>query len=289
MDRHPRDAACDVRAHYDVGNEFFAAFLDESLTYSAAIFATPETTLAEAQREKLDRICRRLELRRGLHVLDIGCGWGSFAIHAAAIYGCRVRAITLSPAQHALARERVRAAGLADLVDVRLCDYRDVDGRFDRIVSIEMLEAIGFEQYDVFFRACERLLAPDGRVALQVITYPDADFDAYRRDVDWLRTHVFPGTLLLSMRGIREALERGTRLRITWQDDIGPHYATTLRHWRARFLRAAPEIRRLGFAAPFLRKWDLYLTMCEAAFATERLGTVQLLLCRTEPVSAAAS
>jgi cyclopropane-fatty-acyl-phospholipid synthase len=259
------------------------------MTYSAAIFATPATTLAEAQREKLDRICRRLELRPGLHVLDIGCGWGSFAIHAAATYGCRVRAITLSQAQHALACERVRAAGLAALVDVRLCDYREVDGRFDRIVSIEMLEAIGFEQYDVFFRACDRLLAPDGRVVLQAITYPDADFDAYRHDVDWIRTHVFPGTLLLSLNGIREALARVTRLEIAWRDDIGPHYATTLHHWRARYLRALPEIRRLGFAAPFLRKWDLYLAMCEAAFAAERLGTVQLLLCRPSSAPAAMS
>jgi cyclopropane-fatty-acyl-phospholipid synthase len=287
--RGPRDAAEDVRAHYDVGNEFFATFLDDTMTYSAAIFTTPVATLEQAQREKLDRLCRRLELRPGLRVLDIGCGWGSFAIHAAVTYGCRVSAITLSPAQHTLASERVRVAGCADMVDVRLCDYREVDDRFDRIVSIEMLEAIGFEQYDVFFRACDRLLAPDGRVALQVITYPDQDYETYRRDVDWLRTHVFPGTMLLSMRGIGDALARLARLGITWRDDIGPHYATTLRHWRTRYLRALPEIRRLGFAAPFLRKWDLYLAMCEAAFATHRLGTVQLLLGRPERASTALS
>jgi cyclopropane-fatty-acyl-phospholipid synthase len=279
--RRADQAIRDVRAHYDVGNEFFATFLDETMTYSAAIFATPAATLADAQREKLDRICRRLELAPGMDVLDVGGGWGSFAIHAAATSGCRVRSITVSPAQHALARERVRAAGLDALVDVRLCDYRALEGRFDRIVSIEMFEAIGFEQYGVFFRTCERLLAADGCMFLQTSAYPDHDFATYRKSVDWIRTHVFPGGLLASLRGMREALERETTLRIAWLEDVGPHYGRTLHCWRERFLGRLPEIRRLGFDAPFLRKWDLYLAMCEAAFAVGRLATLQLVLRRT--------
>jgi cyclopropane-fatty-acyl-phospholipid synthase len=216
-----------------------------------------------------------------MDVLDLGGGWGSFAIHAAGRYGCRVRSITLSAAQYELARDRVHAAGLDRLVDVRLCDYRTVEGRFDRLVSIEMFEAIGFEQYGVFFRTCERLLAPDGCMFLQTSAYPDRGFETYRRSVDWIRTHVIPGGLLATHRGIRETLARETRLRIEWLADIGPHYATTLHHWRERYLQNLPEVRRLGFDAPFRRKWDLYLAMCEAAFAAGRLATLQLVLRRT--------
>jgi cyclopropane-fatty-acyl-phospholipid synthase len=278
--RSVRRAAHDVRAHYDLGNAFFACFLDESMTYSAAVFPTAETSLAEAQREKLERICRRLGLAPGMEVLDLGGGWGSFAIHAAMAHGCRVRSITLSPAQHALARRRVREAGLDARVDVRLCDYRDVTGRFDRIVSIEMFEAIGFAHYRTFFRACARLLTEDGRMLLQTSTYPDDGFHAYRTDVDWIRTHVFPGGLLASLGAIRETVARTTSLRIESTEEIGPHYATTLHHWRARYLRSMPEVRRLGFDASFVRKWDLYLAMCEAAFAAGRLGTSQIVLRR---------
>jgi len=285
----PDQAARDVRAHYDLGNEFFASFLDESMTYSAAVFATPPTSLADAQREKLDRICRRLALASGMDVLDVGGGWGSFAIHAAATYGCRVRSITLSPAQHALARERVRAAGLGALVDVRLCDYREVEGRFDRLVSIEMFEAIPFDDYGVFFRTCERLLAPDGCMFLQTSTYPDRDFEGYRKNADWIRTHVFPGGLLASLDAVRAALARETRLGIAWMEDIAPHYATTLRRWRERFLLNLPQVRRLGFDAAFIRKWELYLAMSEAAFATRRLATLQLLLSRAGAGSALSS
>ena len=279
--RSAEQAVRDVRAHYDLGNEFFALFLDETMTYSAGIFSTPATALVEAQREKLDRICRRLALGPGLDVLDVGGGWGSFAIHAAAAYGCRVRSITLSVAQEALARERVRAAGLDALVDVRLCHYREVEGRFDRIVSIEMFEAIGFEQYADFFRTCDRLLAAEGRMFLQTSAYPDGDFDAYRRGTDWIRTHVFPGGLLASLGAIRATLERETTLRLTSLEHVGPHYATTLHRWRDRYLRNLPAIRRLGFDLPFLRKWDLYLAMCEAAFAVGHVETLQLVLDRT--------
>ena len=268
----------DVRAHYDLGNEFFALFLDESMTYSAAVFPSATTDLAGAQRHKLDGICRRVGLAPGLSVLDVGGGWGSFALHAARVYGCRVLSITLSAAQHAFARERVRRAGLESNVDVQLCDYRDVTGHFDRIVSIEMFEAVGYRWWPTFFRTCDRLLAPGGRMFLQTTVYPDRDFDAYRRNVDWLRLHVFPGTLLGSLQRIVRILATETSLRIHWMDDIAPHYAATLRCWRERFLGNLSAVRRLGFDDRFTRKWDLYLATCEAAFSVRHLGTLQLLM-----------
>jgi cyclopropane-fatty-acyl-phospholipid synthase len=268
----------DVRAHYDLGNEFFALFLDESMTYSAAVFPTPTSDLADAQRNKVDAICRRIALAPGLSVLDIGGGWGSFALHAARVYGCRVLSITLSEAQHALARERVRRAGLESKVDVQLCDYRDVGGHFDRIVSIEMFEAVGYRWWPTFFRTCDRLLAPGGRMFLQTTVYSDRDFRAYRRNVDWLRLHVFPGTLLGSLETIVRILATETGLRIQWMEDIAPHYAATLRCWRERFRRNISDVRRLGFDDGFIRKWDLYLAICEAAFSVRHLGTLQLLI-----------
>jgi len=274
----PRHVVDDVRAHYDLGNELFALFLDESMTYSAAVFPTATTDLADAQRNKLDAICRRVALGPGLSVLDIGGGWGSFALHAAGAYGCRVLSITLSEAQHALARERVRRAGLESKVDVQLCDYREVRGQFDRIVSIEMFEAVGYRSWPTFFRTCERLLAPGGSMFLQTTVYPDRDFRAYRRNVDWLRLHVFPGTLLGSLQAIVRILATETGLRIQWMEDIAPHYAATLHCWRERFRRNLAAVRRLGFDDAFIRKWDLYLATCEAAFSVRHLGTLQLLI-----------
>ncbi len=276
--RQPGSAARDVRAHYDLGNDFFHLFLDDTMTYSAAVFPTPAATLEDAQHNKLDDICRRLGLAPGLDVLDVGGGWGSFAIHAARTYGCRVRSITLSAAQYDLARERVRAAGLESLVDVQLCDYRDVHGRFDRIVSIEMFEAVGYEHYGTFFRTCDRLLRPGGSLFLQTSTYPDTGFDAYRRDDDWIRKHIFPGGLLASMDAIRRTLRTETTLRIASATPIGRDYATTLHCWRERYLRRRTDVAALGFDEAFIRKWDLYLAMCEAAFAAGTLDTVQLLI-----------
>ena len=272
-----------IRAHYDLSNALFRLFLDDGMTYSAAVFPSPETTLAQAQEEKLDGICRQLEVRPGQHILEIGSGWGSFAIHAAARYGCRVTTLTLSQEQRTLALERVRAAGLADRVDVQLRDYREMDGRFDHIVSIEMFEAVGYEYYGAFFAACERLLKPHGRVFLQTITIPDQRFDAYRRDFDWTRKYIFPGSLLASVHGIAHALKRHTHLRIDWMRDIGPHYARTLRCWRERFLAREAEVRRLGFDTRFLRMWEYYLATCEASFAARYLGDVQMVLSRPHP------
>ena len=278
-----------IGLHYDLGNEFFALFLDPSLTYSSAIFARPETSLAEAQREKLDGICRRLDLRADHHVLEIGSGWGSFALHAAATYGCRVTSLTLSAEQLRLARERASRAGLADRIDFQLRDYRDARGSFDHVVSIEMIEAVGYGNLGAFFRACDGVLRPGGRILLQTITVPDWRFDAYRKQFDWVRTYIFPGGCLTSIGAIAAALKAETGLRIEWLRDIAPHYARTLRDWRERFLAALPEVRGLGFDERFVRTWELYLAGCEAAFAASYIGVAQMLLGRpleTRPLTA---
>ncbi|HET9621933.1 MAG TPA: cyclopropane-fatty-acyl-phospholipid synthase family protein [Kofleriaceae bacterium] len=275
-----RGSERNIHAHYDLGNAFYQLFLDpETLAYSCAIFADPATPLADAQRAKLDRLCDLLALSPRDHLLEIGCGWGGMAIHAARTRGCRVTAITVSRAQHQLASERVAAAGLADRIDVQYRDYRELTGRFDKIVSIEMLEAVGYDFLPVYFRVASNVLAPGGRFALQTITMPDARFEAYRHRVDWMQTYIFPGSLIPSLGAItRAAAPAG--LRIERADDIGPDYAPTLRHWRDRFLAAMPQVSALGFDAPFVRTWLLYLAFSEAAFAERTLGDHQLLLAK---------
>jgi len=277
-----------IHAHYDLGNAFYQLFLDpETLSYSCGLFnrpgrpghpgATPMASLADAQRAKLDRLCDLLALSPRDHLLEIGCGWGGMAIHAARTRGCRVTAITVSREQHQLAAARVRAAGLADRVDIQYRDYRELDGTYDKIVSIEMLEAVGYEYLPQYFAICARLLLPGGRVALQSITMPDARFEAYRRRVDWMQTYIFPGSLIPSLGTIGlAAAAAGFRLEQT--DDIGPDYATTLQMWRERFLAALPAVTALGFDEPFVRTWLMYLAFSEAAFAERTLGDHQLLL-----------
>jgi cyclopropane-fatty-acyl-phospholipid synthase len=269
-----------IHAHYDLGNAFYRLFLDpETLAYSCAYFPRPAMSLAEAQRAKLDRLCDLLALSPRDHLLEIGCGWGGMAIHAARTRGCRVTAITVSREQHALAAARVAAAGLADRVAIEYRDYREIDGRYDKIVSIEMLEAVGHDYLPAYFAIAAARLAPGGRFALQTITMPDARFAAYRREVDWMQTYVFPGCLIPSLAAIRAAAEPAG-LRIARADDIGADYARTLAMWRARFVAALPEVAALGFDEPFVRTWLLYLSFSEAAFAERTLGDHQLLLTR---------
>ncbi|MHC4948251.1 MAG: class I SAM-dependent methyltransferase [Planctomycetota bacterium] len=267
-----------IEDHYDLGNDLYALFLDESMTYSCAVFERPDATLAEAQSAKLERICRALHLSPGDHVLEIGSGWGSFAIHAARRYGCRVTTTTISPAQHELATARVRAAGLADRVEVRLRDYRDLDGTYDRIVSIEMIEAVGHEFLDAYFGACRRLLRPDGRMALQAILMPDHRYASYRKAADFIQRYVFPGSSLPSPGAITAAVGRATDLRLVHLDDLTPHYAETLRRWRARFIANLDRVRALGYPPRFERLWDYYLSYCEAGFAERTIGVAQLVL-----------
>lgn len=267
-----------IRAHYDLGNDFYRLFLDdETLGYSCAYWPDPALSLAAAQRAKFERLCDWLALSPRDHLLEIGCGWGGMAIHAAATRGCRVTAITLSPAQAELAAARVAAAGLADRVRVRVCDYRSLDESFDKIVSIEMLEAVGLAYLPSYFAACARALAPGGRFALQSITMPDERFDAYRRRVDWMQTYVFPGSLIPSLGAIARA-SGAAGFTTERSDDIGIHYAPTLRAWRTRFSDELPRVRALGFDDAFIRTWLLYLAFSEAAFTERTLRNHQLLL-----------
>ena len=268
-----------IHAHYDLGNEFYRLFLDDdTLAYSCAIWDRART-LADAQRAKLDRLCDWLALSPSDHLLEIGCGWGGMALHAAATRGCRVTAITISREQHELAARRVAEAGLGDRVTVQYRDYRELDGRFDKIVSIEMLEAVGHEYLPDYFATCARVLVPGGKLALQSITMPDDRFDAYRRRVDWMQTYIFPGSLIPSLAAIRTAC---APLSIIRCEDIGPDYVPTLREWRARFLGhvATGRVHALGFDEPFIRTWLLYLAFSEAAFDERTLADHQLLLTR---------
>ena len=223
--------------------------------------------LADAQRAKYRRIAEGAGLRAGMHVLEIGSGWGGFALCAAGELGCRVTSITISKEQHALARERVREAGLEHLVDIELRDYRDVTGQYDAVVSIEMLEAVGAEYYTTYFGAVDRVLRPGGRFSLQVITFPDVAYEAQRRGANWIQTYIFPGGLCPSLAVVERSLH-GTRLLLRDARDIGPHYATTLRAWRTRFMASLDAVRAQGFDDRFVRMWEYYLALSEAGFAT---------------------
>jgi cyclopropane-fatty-acyl-phospholipid synthase len=269
-----------VRAHYDLGNDLYRLFLDRTMTYSSALFEHPEQTLEDAQLAKYRALAEKAGLGAGDHVLEIGCGWGGFAEYAAGTLGCRITGITLSEEQARFATERMRRAGLSDRVEIRIQDYRDVEGRFDALVSIEMLEAVGHRFLDTFFAACDRLLEPRGRAVLQTITIPDQRYDAYRRGTDFIRTHVFPGGHLPSLAAVQDVLRRVSGFTIHDVTSLGVHYAETLRRWRQAFLERRDEARSLGFDEPFLRLWDFYLAICEAGFAHGTLLSMQLVLVR---------
>jgi len=275
-----RGSERNVHAHYDLGNDFFALFLDDTLTYSCGVFERPDSSLQEASVAKLDRICRKLALRPEDRVLEIGAGWGSFALHAASNYGCHVTTTTISRKQHQLASERVKAAGLDERIRVLLADYRQLGGRFDKLVSIEMIEAVGHDFLDIYFRKCSDLLADDGMMALQAIVIHDQRYDQYRRSVDFIRRYVFPGGHLPSLGAISGSIGRATDLRIVHVEDLTPHYAKTLRIWREHFLKNADAVLRLGYSAEFVRLWEYYLCYCEAGFRERYIGNLQILFAK---------
>jgi cyclopropane-fatty-acyl-phospholipid synthase len=272
-----RQSRENIRAHYDLGNDFYRLFLDETLTYSSAVFATPDQSLADAQRNKYRIIAERAGLVPGMHVLEIGSGWGGFALYAAAELGCRVTTITISKAQHELATRRVHDAGLADRVSVQLRDYRTVTGTYDAIVSIEMLEAVGAEYFGTFFAACDRALAPGGKMSLQTITLPDVGYEPQRRGVNWIQAYIFPGGLVPSLGAIERSLH-DTRLLITGTQDIAASYVRTLATWRANFLAHREQVKGLGLDERFIRMWEYYLAQSEAGFATGLIQDQQIVL-----------
>lgn len=267
-----------IEAHYDVGNDFYKLWLDETMTYSSALFKEPAALLAAAQRAKYERILSKLPERA--RVLEIGCGWGGFAIEAAKKTGCRVTAITISEEQFRFAKERVAAEQLEGLVDIVLSDYREMQGAFDRIVCVEMLEAVGHAYYGTFFAACDRLLKPGGRVVLQVICIPDQRYDAYRRNPDWIQRHIFPGGMLPSLTELCKAMTKHSRFTVEHLDNIGIHYAETLRRWRQAFEKSRAQLVKIGFDGFFQRKWIYYLCYCEAGFQTHFTNDLHLVLAR---------
>ncbi|QOJ32301.1 MAG: class I SAM-dependent methyltransferase [Gammaproteobacteria bacterium] len=273
-----RQARRNIGAHYDLGNEFYALFLDATMSYSAGIFPGPASSLEEAAVHKLDLICRKLDLRPGDHLLEIGTGWGGLALHAASRCGCRVTTTTLSARQREYAQARVRAAGLEGRVTVLDRDYRDLEGQFDKLVSVEMIEAVGLGFLDEYFRVCNARLRPGGRMLLQGIVIADQLYEQARRSVDFIQQYIFPGGALPSLAAIQAAVARSTELRAVGLQDIGEHYARTLREWRRRFMAQLPAVRQLGFGEEFIRMWEFYLAYCEGGFLERSISDVQLVL-----------
>jgi cyclopropane-fatty-acyl-phospholipid synthase len=288
-----RGSARNIAAHYDIGNELYQLMLDDTMAYSCALFSHPGATLEEASVAKFDAVCRKLDLKPGDHVLEIGTGWGGFAIHAARRYGCRVTTTTISRQQHDFALRKIAGLGLADRVTVLLQDYRELassgEGPFDKLVSIEMVEAVGPQFLDGYFQDCARLLKPEGAMLLQAITLQDQHYRRALKSVDFIQRYVFPGSFIPSIEALSAAMTRASDFRIFHLEDIGPHYARTLRAWRERFQRNLAGVRELGFGESFIRLWEYYLCYCEGGFLERQLGTVQMLLtrpgCRREPIS----
>ncbi len=269
-----------IAAHYDLGNPLFELFLDDSMMYSSALYTEDDDTLEVAQERRLRRICQKLDLRESDHLLEIGTGWGGMAIYAATHYGCRVTTTTISRAQREMALERVARAGVADKVSVLFEDYRDLDGTYDKLVSLEMIEAVGASYLDTYFQKIATLLSPEGLALVQAITIEDSRYEDALRRVDFIKRYIFPGCFIPSVSRMLGAMASSTDLRMTSLEDIGPSYARTLAEWRRRFLLHAPEVRDLGYDDRFVRLWTFYLAYCEGGFEERRLSNVQMLFAK---------
>ena len=288
LNRNTRDGSRrNIAAHYDLGNDFYALWLDRRMIYSSAIFQHADMSLELAAVAKLDRICRKLDLGPGDHVLEIGTGWGGFAIYAAENYGCRVTTTTISKQQHDYARDAIAKAGLQDRITLLQSDYRDLEGQYDKLVSIEMIEAVGHEYHDTYFGKCCALLKRDGLMLLQAITIADQHYERAKNTVDFIKRYIFPGGCLTSVTAMSDTLTRVTDMRIVDLEDIGPHYATTLQRWRERFFDNIDAIRGMGFSEEFIRMWHYYLCYCEGGFLERAIGNVQMLMMRPDARPAA--
>jgi cyclopropane-fatty-acyl-phospholipid synthase len=271
-----------IQAHYDLGNDLFETFLDPTMMYSSAWYASAETSLEEASVAKMDRICRKLELDATDHLLEIGTGWGGFAMHAAKNYGCRVTTTTISREQYDLATQRVREAGLEDRITLLLKDYRDLDGQYDKLVSIEMIEAIGHQYMSRYFAKCNELLKSNGMMMLQAITIADQRYQSALREVDFIKKFIFPGGFLPSITEMMNVVTQKTEMKMSYLEDIGPHYARTLSDWRERFMGSLEKVKQLGYPDSFIRMWEYYLCYCEGGFTERDIGTVQMLLVKPD-------
>ncbi len=270
-----------IVAHYDLGNDFYALFLDETMTYSCGIFEQDESTLKEASVAKYDRICRKLKLAPGDSVVEIGTGWGGFAVHAVQNYGVHLTTTTISDRQYQYAKARFKSAGIDDRIHLVKQDYRDLEGSFDKLVSIEMIEAVGHHYLPVFFQSCSRLLKEDGLMVLQAITIADQVYDSHKRSVDFIKRYIFPGSCIPSVTAIGNAITRGTDLRLVHLEDITIHYTRTLREWRKRFFKEIDTVRTMGFPEQFIRMWEFYLCYCEAGFFERYIGDVQMMFTKS--------
>ena len=264
-----------IEEHYDLGNDFYRLWLDPSMTYSSARFTAADESLEQAQANKYQALCEKLQLSETDHLLEIGCGWGGFGIYAASNFGCRVTGVTISPAQHEEATRRVKKRGLENLIDLQLKDYRDIEGRFDKIACIEMLEAVGDKYLETWCRKVDEVLKPDGLVAVQIITVPDSDHRELKRGTDFIQKHIFPGSLLLSVGRMNQAFNRTGNLFLHGLEDLGTSYLRTLRQWFDNFTSQVDEVKSLGFDDRFIRKWSYYLKYCEAGFASRMISVVQ--------------
>lgn len=277
-----------IEAHYDLSNEFYSLFLDETMNYSSGIFPDEDSSMRDASIEKMDRICRKLDLKPGDHLLEIGTGWGGLAVHAARNYGCRVTTTTISREQYSYALKRIFDENLMDRITIEYKDYRDLEGRYDKLVSVEMIEAVGYNYIKEFFAVCDRLLKKDGIMVLQGITMNDQQFDRYRKSVDFIQRYIFPGSSLISASHILNSIKEKTEMNIFHIEDITPHYARTLKEWRLSFLRNIDRIRKLGFSEQFLKMWEYYFSYCEGGFRERSIGNLQMTFIkpgnRREPI-----
>ena len=277
-----RGSQKNIAAHYDLGNQLFEQFLDPTMMYSAAMFPHDGASLEHAQLHKLERICQKLALRPEDHLLEIGTGWGSMALYAASHYGCRVTTTTLSREQYAYTEQRIREQGLQDRITLLLCDYRDLTGQYDKLVSIEMIEAVGHRFLPTYFDKCSRLLKDDGLMLLQAITIRDQRYEQARRSVDFIQRYIFPGGALPSVHKMLEIVGRDTDLNLHHLEDFGLHYARTLRHWHERLRQARGKLAELGYDEYFFRLWEFYLCYCEGGFLERSIGTAHLLLAKPQ-------
>tara|TARA_Y100000741_G_scaffold351401_1_gene322431 strand:- start:27 stop:1283 length:1257 start_codon:yes stop_codon:yes gene_type:complete len=271
-----------ILAHYDVSNDFYQLWLDSTMTYSCGIFKTKTSTLEEASIEKLDQICRKLKLKKDDNVLEIGTGWGSFAIHAAKNYKCNITTTTISDAQYEFAKKRVKEEGLSEKITLLKKDYRLLEGTFDKIASIEMIEAVGHKNVPEYFKKVSSLLNDEGLFAMQGITYNDQNFDIYKNSVDFINKYIFPGSCLISINQISDIIKTNTNLIFVDLDDITEHYATTLKLWRKNFFEKIEEIKALGFSQAFINLWEFYFVYCEAGFIEKNIGDYQFVFSKKE-------